>query len=864
MIKYLCAILAMAVCLPFPADAEQVFAEDAAFQVAAATKLGRGIGDNAPVNGRFATQIDGEGGSAKASLSISTSCGAGKYLADSGCRKCPKGTYSPGGTLEECLPCEPGTAQDSMGQSSCKVCGAGYYAAGTGNTYCTKCPAGSYSGIVAGEKGNSSCTPCDVGKKCPNEGMGAPEACPSGTYAAGTGNKECLSCPAGTYSEGGKSQTTINGETIITPVSECTPCEPGTFQNETKKSFCKACGKGTYAAGTGNTSCLICPAGAYADGGANDGNGKAIEAGAAECTPCEPGSAKDEEGKQDCSPCKAGTYAAGTGNTSCTDCPAGTYSDTGAQFCEFCDKGTFAKGTGNKNCTACPTGKYADSTGSTECTVCPAGTHSNEVKDAKGNVQRVSCVPCEPGTHQSQTNKGKCDACPAGTFSTGNAVECTPCPVGMYQNLSGQKDCLPCVNGLVSGARKDGKGATQCISCGDGYFVQGTSCKKCSEGCKVCTNERICEECEAGRGLVNNICVTTSLKVKDPYGEATVYMEQVPEPENIYMNKTGYCKKINGQVVCRCTKGMDPNKNPHAVYFANEANCHAFVDKHPELNLNKNQCESSVRGGEICKYYYYHGAYQDPGKSDTRIPRKYYAPYDVVLHDFGGGSKTLGVAADPDEALEAIEEKDRKGIFCYTESNKIYCSCGVRNGYQTFMTTDSCIAAGKSYLRPANATTDQIKNTWGCTSIAGLSSLCPIGVAESKRHQIRWIDGNECKYAETVDCHSHGCNASNCKRVYFKDGKTMFDLGDNDQSDNYEAIELKEHPTQAGYGSIWYYSHHVDYSYHRNKVNMVGWNATAAGNMRIDLKCKNGFHFPGHGKKDNISFSDRLFPCNYK
>lgn len=97
-----------------------------------------------PTSGDFYVKVDGEGGSTSP-LACKTEAGFG-YNGRAAVA-CPKGTYSPGGTLEPCAACPNGKTTPSTGATSDAACvmlpGWGLYNDGT-----AMCPVGKLTGMI--------------------------------------------------------------------------------------------------------------------------------------------------------------------------------------------------------------------------------------------------------------------------------------------------------------------------------------------------------------------------------------------------------------------------------------------------------------------------------------------------------------------------------------------------------------------------------------------------------------------------------------------------------------------------------------------------------------------------------------------
>jgi hypothetical protein len=167
-----------------------------------------------------------------------------------GCRPCPAGKYSTGGSYAACSSCGPNQSSppQSPGVDYC-VCAAGY---GLSSGACALCPLGTFwpgpskttidvgEGIAAAAAAKkkatlSPCLPCVD----PNSG-GSFSTLQQGATSAkqcvcqpGYGGKLCNICPVGTYSPGGTTADCIACGGVGTTASEGSTsptqcgCQPG-------------------------------------------------------------------------------------------------------------------------------------------------------------------------------------------------------------------------------------------------------------------------------------------------------------------------------------------------------------------------------------------------------------------------------------------------------------------------------------------------------------------------------------------------------------------------------------------------------------------------------------------------------------
>jgi hypothetical protein len=146
-------------------------------------------------------------GSSGTSLSVCTTCPSGKFSSagSSSCTSCPAGTYNSTSGSSSCTVCPAGTAFSGTGGTSlsvCTSCPAGKYSS-AGSSSCTSCPAGSYSST----SGASSCTLCPTGTFYNGTGATSLSQCAQcrANYYTGVtqGASSCTQCPTGTVSTAG-------------------------------------------------------------------------------------------------------------------------------------------------------------------------------------------------------------------------------------------------------------------------------------------------------------------------------------------------------------------------------------------------------------------------------------------------------------------------------------------------------------------------------------------------------------------------------------------------------------------------------------------------------------------------------------
>lgn len=447
------------------------------------------------------------------------------------CTPCPTGTRGGNVTeaaemrsIDDCIPCEPGTFVSEIGQKECRKCDRGTFSDTTGATACTKCevgyqgrpdadvenrtspqnscmecPIGKYNAIKGKDcvecspgtyqdrPGQAKCEPCPVGTFAPSTGAITQSDCincAAGYYAPHEGMSRCLKCPMGQYGAADRTSTatcdncpdgTFSNEIGSTDASACTPCTKG-YYSETGEP-CQECGVGTYQDETAQGACKNCPAGTYLNstGGTDSSN----------CTKCAVGTFSDTVGSSACTPCDAGYYASEEGMVMCDLCPFGTYSNLvgaiSSDACLKCPAGSTSTSEGASECAPCIAGTFSVSEGSTECERCPAGSYSN----AEGATTAATCLPCDAGYFTDIAGSSQCSPCPAGTYATDTgSIECTPCPIGTSSDAVGatsESTCMPCAAGTYS----DVVGSVECFSCLAGTYMEfagNSSCDLCPAG----------------------------------------------------------------------------------------------------------------------------------------------------------------------------------------------------------------------------------------------------------------------------------------------------------------------------------------------------------------------------------------------
>jgi len=192
--------------------------------------------------------------------------GYGSKTGEGICSLCPIGTYSEGGSMEDCKPCKFGltSAAGSSSRAQCVpvsqacpvgqvappgavsaaqcVCIAGYGGGATPQHACSICRVGSWAPGID----TQPCIPCGWGYTSPEGSCSEDECIPANA------------CPAGT-----EYYSTV---TKAFSFEDCV-CKPG-FGSFTGKGVCHRCPAGTFSAGGTMESCESCGEGWTSDEGA--------------------------------------------------------------------------------------------------------------------------------------------------------------------------------------------------------------------------------------------------------------------------------------------------------------------------------------------------------------------------------------------------------------------------------------------------------------------------------------------------------------------------------------------------------------------------------------------------------------------
>ncbi len=97
--------------------------------------------------------------------------------------------------------------------------------------------------------------------------------------------------------------------------------------------------------------------------------------------------------------------------------------------------------------------------------------------------------------------------------AVGNGQNCVRCNPGYLLYASTYYQCAPC----PAGATCDG--TNRIVSCPDGFFPQGTTCRPCSPACVTCVDSsNRCASCRPGYFLYNGSCQSCPSNATCPGG----------------------------------------------------------------------------------------------------------------------------------------------------------------------------------------------------------------------------------------------------------------------------------------------------------------------------------------------------------
>ena len=165
----------------------------------------------------------------------------------------------------------------------------------------------------------------------------------------------------------------------------------------------------------------------------------------------------------------------------CLECAEGYYLKNGK--CKKCQGGCMTCDEASPStCLSCYPSNFL--TGTT-CATCSSTCMSCASASAPNN-----CTSCWDGFYLNGTECVK--GCPENCFSCSSATTCVECLSGYTLfNDAGTLTCAPC----ISSCRTCAEGQpSQCLACGEGFYLTGSSCTPCADNCAECSGAG-CTKC---------------------------------------------------------------------------------------------------------------------------------------------------------------------------------------------------------------------------------------------------------------------------------------------------------------------------------------------------------------------------------
>ena len=212
----------------------------------------------------------------------------------------------------------------------------------------------------------------------------------------------------------------------------------------------------------------------------------------------------------------------------------------------------------NEITTTCGTGdkcrldgcKICDPTNSLKCT--KDGCHSGYTFNSDTSQCIKDTIQC-PINCKTCSGDGKtCTGCNNNYGLIG--TDCIKCTDTKCVNCDGNKDkCKTCINGYAPDSTGkcvkctatnckacDPDKPGTCLSCNDGYYLDGIVCKSCKSSCKTCAKGTTCASCKNGYYLDSNNqcqkCYNNCVTCDDGTGDCNKCMSG-------YQKKNGQCVK---------------------------------------------------------------------------------------------------------------------------------------------------------------------------------------------------------------------------------------------------------------------------------------------------------------------------------
>ncbi|EMD48325.1 serine/threonine kinase, putative [Entamoeba histolytica HM-3:IMSS] len=180
-------------------------------------------------------------------------------------------------------------------------------------------------------------------------------------------------------------------------------------------------------------------------------------------------------------------------------------------LCKRCEVGySFGMKTESNKCIYSDSCKYSING---NCLLC-----KSEYKLTKNNNRKWVCLNKTMDTHCSISSPYGCLRCMTGYYLKDGI--CSSCDNNCRRCINNSKQCVDCefgmkVNDSTSKCYSLGDSSLGCLYylhnsygcaiCKNGYFVSNLTCFHCYKGCKICTNEDSCIECNGDKGYFKDI-----------------------------------------------------------------------------------------------------------------------------------------------------------------------------------------------------------------------------------------------------------------------------------------------------------------------------------------------------------------------
>jgi hypothetical protein len=475
-------------------------------------------------------------------------CGTHQYFEANLCHDCdPSCDTCTGGGPNQCSTCPTGKGYDSIAHT-CTSCSNGYYWV-DGNSPCAQCS--TYCATCSGG-GSNACTSCVnqyglTGTTC--------NQCTGSTYFV-NGNVACGVCtsPCNTCVQSATQCTSCVTNFGLTG-SSCLQCQANQFWTS-NPGTCTNCPQ-NCATCSSNALCLTCIAGTnlHSDNlcrACDTNNGFFVDPADNRCKQCLTSDCKRCSDASTCLECFLPNYLKPAGTCSACTSPNNYYAPISKSCCSVqncanhngvtclqCAAGYMWSGTAciqcSSSCVSCSDPTHCTTCeltyllryqagGNVDCDPCTADgwfKDNNKCYPCNSNCQACSgtatyCTKCQspnmlvtdlhscaascPTTHfqvavpQSDPVIYECQPCDSTRCSTctGSAANCQTCKDPLQSPQSGvccTVNCKDCQQG-------------QCLSCRDGFFLDGSVCSACDSSCKTCDKSAThCTTCPVGKYL---------------------------------------------------------------------------------------------------------------------------------------------------------------------------------------------------------------------------------------------------------------------------------------------------------------------------------------------------------------------------